>query len=174
MTQHQRILGISTFIVLIIGFFFFLGTTRYVYNPITRWIYRDYFLSEIQKSQKIDGEKFWEFRDFYTAGTSRFNPDQISKAQPFFTLTSPRMQSRDFLVPPGSPLIKPMLPPSGTISLIQSDRELVYRDGDSVIMRFVKSVPEMKTVNGFFGYFDADLKAYEGWLWYNESVISVL
>lgn len=172
MTQNQKTLAIAAFIIFAAGFIFFLGKYRYYSNPLTRRIYKEYYLNEIVKNNKIDAEKFWEFRDFYAGTTSSFVPENISLGKSFFMLSSDTLHSKDFLLVRGSPTIKKFVAPSNTKALLQTDNALVYEDGENVVIRFTKAIPEMETANGFFRYFGVKLKPYEGYLWYNETAIS--
>ncbi|MFO0703170.1 MAG: hypothetical protein U0525_00380 [Patescibacteria group bacterium] len=172
MTKNQKILSIGVGIIFIIGFIFFLGQFRYFSNPLSRNLYKEYFISEVIKNKRIDAEKFWEFRDFYAATTSTFRPENIPNSKPFFVLSSGNLQSLDFLLSPNDRNTKTFVIPNDAEVILKSSNELIYKRKGKVYIKFVKEMPEMLKANGFFGYFQADLKKYQGYLWYNETVIN--
>ncbi len=167
----QRFRYIFVVSVLIIGALFLLGKTRYIINPMSRYVLRSTYIATLKSDNKIDAEKFWEFRDFYFADTSTFKHDNVGGDKPFLILSNGAIQSLDFLVLPNSPLANKFVIPNGVKIILQSQNEVVYEDGKRTIIRFTKEMPEMQKVNGFFSYFGVDLKKFDNYLWYNETTI---
>lgn len=171
MVELQKKLAFMSMLIFVMGAIFFLGKFRYHSNAISRLVYKNLYLSEVVKSNKIDAEKFWEFRDFYSATTSSFKPENIPDQKPFLIISSGSAQSLDFLLPANSKTVKKFSVPNGSNLIFKSQNELVYKDDENIVVRFVKEIPEMENANGFFRNFGVSLKPYEGYLWYNETVI---
>lgn len=167
----QRFRYVFVALVLVVGVLFLLGKMRYIINPVSRYVLRSTYIDTLKSDNKIDAEKFWEFRDFYFADTSTFKHDNVGSDKPFLILSNGTIQSLDFLVLPSSSLGNKFVIPNGAKIILQSQNEVVYEDGKKTVIRFTKEMPEMQKVNGFFSYFGVDLKKYDNYVWYNETNI---
>lgn len=167
----QRFRYIFVAFALMVGVLFLLGKTRYIINPVSRYVLRISYVGTIKNDKRIDAEKFWEFRDFYFADTSSFKQENIKEGKPFLIFSNQSIQSLDFLVLPSSSLGNKFVIPNGAKIILQSKNEVVYEEGNRIVIKFTKEVPEMQKVNGYFSYFGVDLKKYDSYLWYNESTI---
>lgn len=169
----QKFRYIFVIFVLLLGIFFALGKSRFLINPITRSIYLRYYSWQLSNDKNIDAQKFWEFRDFYSATNSVFNKENIKVGKPFLIFSNPSIQSLDFLLPSNSVVTKKFVIPNSAKIIVQSQNEIAYQDKNSFVVKFVKQIPEMEKVNGFFSYFGVDIKPYDGYLWYNETIIKI-
>jgi hypothetical protein len=141
------------------------------------------FLTQVQKDKKIDPQKYWEFREFYSPGYFTDNKtassDQVNTAlttygvltsNNFSTLLSfqaPLSESIDTLTTETTfkNLVKT---PSTTSILFQNDNSLIYKSDDHhVIITFLLPLSEMKKANGFFDYGEKDKKLVEGKNWFS-------
>lgn len=168
----QKIKMAMTGTVLVFGVLFLLGKSSLMLNPLTRKMYIDSYISKLRSDKSIDTAAFWEFRDFYSSRSSTFSSDAIQKGEPFLTFDTPAIQSKDYLLP--GKLVSPNMRviPSGAEVVMQTDRELVYVYEKKLVMRFTKTIEEMKKVNGFFSYFGIDLEKYKDHQWYNETSVT--
>lgn len=156
-------------LVLFVGLFFALGKIRYAINPLMREARLQQFLTSVKQDGAIDPEKFWEFRDFYAATTSTFNPENIAINKPFLVLKTPYIISSDYLGPPPDLSIDADFKDT----IFQDQSSIVFSSDQKLYIRFVKPQSEMLKANGFFRYFGVDLEQYEDYMWYNETVISL-
>jgi len=168
----QKIKMAITGTVLVFGVLFLLGKTSLILNPLSRKIYFDSYISKLRSDKSIDAAAFWEFRDFYSSQSLTFSSEAILKGEPFLTFYTPVIQSKDYLQSGGLRSPNMRIIPSGAEVIIQTDSELVYLEGNKLVMRFTKTIEEMKKVNGFFSYFGVDLEKYKDHQWYNETSVT--
>lgn len=168
----QKIKVAMTGTILIFGILFLLGKTSLILNPHSRKMYFDSYISKLRSDKSIDAAAFWEYRDFYSSESSNFSSDAILKGEPFLTFDAPMIQSKDYLLP--GKLLSPSTSviPLGAEVLIRTDRELVYVNGNKLVLKFTKTIDEMKKVNGFFSHFGIDLEKYNDRQWYNETSVT--
>lgn len=159
-------------IIFVFGVLFFMGRMSLILNPIHRKTYLKTYITELRTKKSIDPEAFWEFRDFYSLGSSSFSAVAIEKDGPFLTFDTSMIQSKDYLTVSGSLLPNRNMVPLGAEVIVQTDGELVYLHGNKLVIKFRKTIDEMKRVNGFFGYFGMDLEKYKDRQWYNETSIT--
>src|SRR5438309_349675 len=85
------------------------------HTPFIRNLQLNKFISEIEKTQSVDGRKYWMFREFYSPGSFEFNRtgfNQIKslnqlqamgihfdevQAKSFLIFSSSKLKSEDFL-----------------------------------------------------------------------------
>jgi hypothetical protein len=170
--KSQKAKTLFICVVIVLGIFFSLGKIRYALNPYVRQLRLHQFIGEIKSTKQIDPEKFWEFRDFYSATTSTFRPENIAIRKPFLIFSTPYFESNDFLVSTKPNLVYPQ--GKGVVEVIlQNNNELVYAINNKLHIQFVKSQEEMKKANGFFSYFGTDLTPYNEYLWYSDTTLNL-
>lgn len=170
--HSQKVRTIVIGIFILIGIVFALGKIRYAVNPYVRAQRLDSFIRSVEQTKTIDPEVFWEFRDFYSATTSSFKPQNIESDKPFLTFKTSYFSSSDSLL---------ANPPSITLPLSSDVDTLIFQDSSSVVyktnrtlhIRFTKPQSDMLRANGFFRYFGVDLEKYKDYAWYNETVIDL-
>lgn len=167
----QKIKMVLAGTIFVFGVLFFMGKTSLILNPLSRKIYLETYIAKLRTSKSIEAADFWEFRDFYSPGSSSFSADAVVRNEPFLTFDTPVIQSRDYLVARGSLPPNMSAVPLGAEVVIQTDKELVYRSDNKLVMRFIKSIDEMKKVNGFFSHFRIDIEKYNDRQWYNETTV---
>jgi len=148
------------------------GKIRYAINPIARHILLKQYLRTVTQDNGIDAEKFWEFRDFYSATTSIFEPEAIAQEKPFLIFKTPYITSYDYLSKDKE--VAAMRDDLAFDKLIfQSPNTLIYQTKNSLIITFTLPQKEMMKANGFFKYYDTDLSDYADWHWFNHTTISL-
>lgn len=156
-----------------IGILFFFGRISLRINPLAWSIHVSSYISKLTRDNSIDTQAFWEFRDMSSLKSSSFDFRQIQYGKPFLVFADSRVRSDDYLVTADRATFDTKTIPDGADIIVQNKSELVYRVNNKLIFKFVKSIEEMKQVNGFFSYFGVDLTTYSNYYWYNETIIKI-
>lgn len=155
--------------------------------PIVRQIKLEKFLSQVKAQHQLDPKAYWQWREFYNLGHFSFDPlvvtwgeTQIIKALPsdqtvLLKYDSVHFKSTDYLIK------KNQLPALTTYLKIGEPRVVVFSDPQTLIVQnnqeveivFVKSIEEMRAVNGFFDYTPQELKLLEDRVWLNITQITI-
>lgn len=169
--HSQKTQSIIVGILIMIGVVVSLGKIHYAINPFARTQLLNRFIQTVEQDKAIDPEQFWEFRDFYAATTSTFNPNNIRIKKPFLSMVTSYMNSNDYLLPPDADTALDASPYTGKGVKIHNSDTLVFIEGRRMYIRFKKPLDEMQKANGFFRYFGVDLEKYKDYVWYNDTVI---
>lgn len=156
-----------------IGILFFFGRMSFRINPLAWSMHANSYISKLKRDNSIDSQAFWEFRDMSSQKSSTFDSKSIQNGKPFLVFADSRVRSDDYLVVSNTAIPDAVTLPKEAVVIVQNKSELVYRVNNKLIFKFVKSIEEMKQVNGFFSYFGVDLARYQNYKWYNETVIEI-
>lgn len=152
---------------------------------------REILLNEFIKDTKTNGinpQEYWRFREFYSPGYFNFSKDGIKNPLleqakekigikyndknidlTFLVFFSPRINSLDMLttqtdlskVIGEKHLVKEQI-------IFMNKNSLIYKEGQGTIwITFLLSTDEMKKANGFFDYKDRDKEITQGKKWLN-------
>ncbi len=181
-TNNLLFYGVTTLIIIIL-FLLFVPKIASSLFPFKRQMLWNNFLIQVQKDKKIDPQKYWEFREFYSPGFFTDNKtatsDQVTKAlntygvspsnnfSTLLTFHAPLSESIDTLTTETA--LKNLVKiPSASSILFQNDTSLMYKSDDHhVIITFLLPLSEMKKANGFFDYGEKDKKLVEGKNWFS-------
>lgn len=172
-----------TTLIILISFFLFVPKISSSLFPFKRHMLWDTFLTQVQKDRKIDPQKYWEFREFYSPGYFTDNKtastDEITNAlkkygikgdRTFTTLLvfhAKNAESIDTLttMTKFDAIIAPL--PHNNI-LFKNNDSLIYKpDETHVVITFLKPLSEMEKANGFFDYREKDKELVKGKMWFN-------
>lgn len=145
------------------------------------------FITNVQTSQGVHGQDYWEFREFYSPGNFIFDRNGIKKInippdtlpflsfdqfQPYLYFSSPYLSSVDSLIDEKDlqKLISPTMPEGSTI-LFKSNTALLFQKINITYLLFVLPYEEMKKTNGFFNYDGQDKTLLRNKNWYNVTII---
>lgn len=179
--QSPKARALTVGLILFVGIFFSLGKIRYAINPILRTVRLQQYLGMVKQENAIDPEKFWEFRDFYTATTSSFKPQNIQSGKPFLSYATNYFSSNDYLLKPevkfnnkSRACITSSLDCRYT-TLLRTDTASIVTDtkDNKMYIEFVTNLEDMQKANGFFRYFGVSLEPYTDYVWYNETIIDL-
>lgn len=179
-------------IIIIVSFLIFTPKVASMLFPLKRQMILQTFISSTKQSNKIDPQKFWEFREFYSPGYFNFNRNGLTNTQIkteesktgilvnmkyvsriFLTFTSPHLNSFEALVTTAklSDVIDTaMLGSKETI--FSNNSTLIYKDSEErTHIIFLKPLSEMQRANGFFNYNDTDKSLVEGKNWLEVTIL---
>jgi hypothetical protein len=180
--QSPKARALTVGLILFVGIFFSLGKIRYAINPILRTVRLQQYLGMVKQENAIDPEKFWEFRDFYTATTSSFKPQNIQSGKPFLSYATNYFSSNDYLLKPEVKFNSRYQVCINTMSLNCRYKTFLRIEGASIVtdtkdnklyIEFTTNLEGMQKANGFFRYFGVNLEQYKDYVWYNETVINL-
>ena len=154
--------------------------------PMKRQMVLQTFLDTVKKTNTINPQKFWEFREFYSPGYITFNKNGLSNSQIkavenktgvlvdmkytdriFLTFTSPHLVSFEALATTDdlSKLLNIKTPDPKQV-IFSSNNTLIYKDSSQrIYIIFLKSEPDMQLANGFFSSSDMDKTLIKGKNW---------
>jgi hypothetical protein len=154
--------------------------------PFRRAMVWDNFISTARSTNNIDPQKFWEFREFYSPGyfelkTTGLDNNTVQEALslidvpikrqainlPFDKFTSSRVTSLDSLTTQKTliDILEKDIPQSDV--LLRTNTGIIYKEGKSIKIVFVKPENEMKKAVGFFEYDGKDKEVTKGKYWLN-------
>ena len=162
-------------------------------NPPYRAKLLQTFLEKIEKKGSIDGQTFWETREFYHPGTFKYNHDgfKIEEIQPvlndmnigmkvmnntipFLIYRSGKWTSAEFLIT--VPNINDSLTDQtkGKQIILKTPTAWVYYDNQHTLkIIFTKNIDEMQKSNGFFDYPGHDKEYLKDKYWLSISQIDI-
>jgi len=194
MSEKQNVLkGSSELIIfvllLVIILFSFLVLAPRISSslfPIKRQMVLQAFLDTVKKTNTVNPQKFWEFREFYSPGYITFNNNGLSNSQIktaenktgifvntqfinriFLTFTSPHLSSFEALTTSNdfSKFINIKTLDVRQV-IFSNNNTLIYRDGKQrIYVLFLKSQSDMESANGYFSDSDADKSLINGKDW---------
>ena len=151
------------------------------------------FLSEIEKNGQLDGQSFWQTREFYSPGSFTYSHDgfkpqeiqpilrqinlgmkNIKATIPFLTFKSDKWVSAEFLV--NAPNILDSIPDttSGKKFVLKTPTSWVYyEDEDTLKIIFTKDIEDMQKANGFFDYPGHDKEYLKDKYWLSVSTVQI-
>ena len=154
--------------------------------PQKREMLLNAFITQVKRDQKIDPQKYWEFREFYSPGYFNFSEKGIDMSNLkdghsdlsrsadmidlyFLGFYSKNLISLDGLTEEASlnkVFYKDKL--STKEVLFESHNAIIYKDttGQTYIV-FLLPISEMKKANGFFDYNKNELKFLDKKNWFN-------
>lgn len=174
-------------LVIVVLFFVANPKTSSILKPISerRW---QTFYQEAVKS-KIHVQSLWEFREFYSRGylhsitdgqdkknfssileEIQINPNKNLTLQPILYFKSKKIQSIDFLVD-AKKLDEIIQIPKEKIKF--SNNELIYRGDNHIKIAFLKSLEELKKVNGYLDFEGKDKNLGKDKMWLELTTISL-
>lgn len=193
MLEKQNKENIFFFVVLLIIIGLFLVLNPKVSStlfPIKRQMVLQTFINNTKQNNKIDSQKFWEFREFYSPGYFNFNKNGLTSSQIkaardksgvsinlknidrfFLTFTSPHLTSLEALVTTNklTDVINTATFDSKSI-IFSNNNTLIFKDKNIHII-FLKSESDMQRANGFFDYSEADKNLVNGKYWLEVTTI---
>ena len=152
------------------------------------------FLNNTKTSGKIDPQKYWEFREFYSPGSFVFSrlglPEDIisyldkklnvtynkNAIDDYFLYFSTfRLSSLDMLTKKTS---LNLLIDSNNLNsrdiIFKNDNSVIYKkDKQDLVIIFLLSNSDMQKANGFFDYKDKDKAITQGENWFNITIVKV-
>lgn len=145
------------------------------------------FTSQVIEDNFLDAKSLWEFRERYSPGSFKINPDHIEIFQTFritsvnssgsteiLYFKSPRLISTDTI---SSKYISPSEHLNGQklkSILFENNSSVIYSLNDSpeeTHIWFIKPIDQMQEANGFFDYSSEELDLIKGSYWINHSVL---
>lgn len=189
MTEKQNKDYLFVFLLLVIIVISFLILTPKVASmlfPQKRQMVLQSFISSTKQTNKIDPQKFWEFREFYSPGYFTFNRNGLTNTQIktvenktgisvdmnnvsriFLSFTSPHLNSYEALVSAVKLSDVVNVQTLGSKETIFSNNNtLIYKDSTKrTHIIFLKPLSEMERANGFFNYNDTDKSIVQGKNW---------
>lgn len=153
----------------------------------------DNFLQDIQTMKKIEPQSFWIFRERYSPGTFKINPETIGVFQTFRIVNvnqkrktdllfydSPYLQSTESLTS-NLEIINQLAQnvPKEQVELQTADILLIKKQEEENSEKtigqyelwFVLPIEQMKKANGFFDYTSDERELIEDKYWLNHSLI---
>ncbi len=155
-------------IIIITGSYIFMSPAiSYRLIPQKRNALLTSFLSDTQKNNLLDSQRYWEFREFYSPGTFVFkkdysiSPDQMPKSlkthfsvlktqtrlRPYLTFHSAKIDSFDALLSKKIDLTKAYLDKK---YLIKNKSLILLDAGNYYSLLSITSSENIKKANGFF------------------------
>lgn len=189
MTEKQNKDYLFVFLLLVIIVISFLILTPKVASmlfPQKRQMVLQSFISSTKQTNKIDPQKFWEFREFYSPGYFTFNRNGLTNTQIktvenktgisvdmnnvsriFLSFTSLHLNSYEALVSAVKLSDVVNVQTLGSKETIFSNNNtLIYKDSTKrTHILFLKPLSEMERANGFFNYNDTDKSIVQGKNW---------
>ncbi len=150
------------------------------------------FLSNTKSSGKIDPQKYWEFREFYSPGSFIFSrtglpENKISYLDKkldfaynkkaiddyFLYFSTPGLSSLDMLTKKtGLNLLIDSNKVSANQIIFKNENSIIYKkDKQDLVIIFLLSNSEMQKANGFFDYKDKDKTITQGENWFNMTIV---
>lgn len=146
------------------------------------------FITTLKQTQKLDPQTYWQFREFYTPGTSTFSntyqisPEQIpndvsqvlnplkdqASISPFLVFNSSRIHSLDALTAKSLDLLT--YTNSSTQYLVKTPHLLLSEDEQNYYLVSLLPTTEMKKANGFFQD-DTNSPYFDNKYWLDVAVI---
>ncbi len=159
------------FVIVILSFLLLSSkTSSSLLSPIRQESWAEYY-KKIE-ADGINPRTFWEFREFFSNGSLQFSPSGLTRNQsqkaietlrvmytphqqdvPVLLFTSAKIVSIDILTR-ADKLNEIIGIPSDVLRY--TNNELLYRDGKDIIIIFLKTVSDLKQVNGYFDYNGTD------------------
>lgn len=148
--------------------------------------------TSIKETNQFDLRKFWQFRDLYSFGSIKLNPEfvEYNESQSIEKLSSPsavlltydspsifsedRLIHRDFSISETEQIDQAILELVNDTFIkeiiFQDKRTLIFNSHEDLIIIFARDIDEMKSVNGLFEYSGNERKILENkfWLSYNQ------
>lgn len=162
--------------------------------PTKRQILFNNFVKTVRNTNQMNGQTYWEFREFYSPGYFTFSETGIEKNLlketkkkinvrlneekidlNFLVFSSPHVSSLDMLtkqtdlslIIPKQQLLKENI-------IFINKNSLIYKESPKNIkIIFLLSNSEMRKANGFFDYLDKDKKITEGENWLNITSVNL-
>lgn len=179
--------------LIIIGLFCLLNPkVSSILFPFKRHALLNEFVSITIKDNRIDPQKYWKFREFYSPGYFAFSREGINRSLVlqknnqiaikynenavslvFLSFSSPRLTSLDMLTEQTNldNIINRQQINKENI-LFTNNNSLIYKENQNTIkIIFLLSGDDMKKANGFFDYQEKDLKLTSGKNWFNITTI---
>ncbi len=182
------ILGILCFL-----FIFLQPSLASLLNKPYRTKILEQFIVSTEQKKKLDGQTFWQTREFYSPGSFTYNHDgfksqeiqpllkeinqemrHIETTIPFLTYRSDKWLSAEFLVT--VPNIVDSVPDTtnGKKIVLKTPTSWVYYEDENTLrVIFTKDIEEMQKSNGFFDYPGHDKEYLKDKYWLSVSVISM-
>lgn len=172
--------------VALFSFFFLQPTVLSSWNPIYRNYLLSQFLSETERMQEIDPQKFWLFRERYSGGNMQINPESVgifqtyriigrnaSGATELLRYQSTHLKSTDSITTDKQALTSRYAEVLKNATIVQQSSAYLVADLPSGILMiaFQKPISEMKKANGFFDYLESEEKILDGTEWLNTTYI---
>lgn len=144
--NYTAFISFSAIILLLV--LLFHPTLSSVLFPWKRQLSLNSYINKIQKTQTLDGQEFWKWRESYYPGSITFQ--KIASANtPHTVFTSKYISSYEYLVD----------------SNTMGNKISINKNKNNTDIVFIKPLSEMKRANGFFDYKDKDKKLLEGKFW---------
>lgn len=134
----------------IITALFFLGNIRYAINPVSRYLYRAYFVSKSKLCQCVGPSIYYEFRDRYAADTFTIRPENAVKSLPFLTLENKYITTSDTIVSPDLAHLREV---KGEV-LVKTPTSQMIRADTGIFVEFYAPLTELTSIHGFAQHFD--------------------
>ncbi|CAN5140695.1 hypothetical protein BH09PAT2_BH09PAT2_09080 [soil metagenome] len=151
------------------------------------------FLTKTKKDGTIDGQTFWETREFYEPGTFKYSHDGFSmdkispilkemnvtlkhtdKLNAFLTFRSSRWVSAEFLIQSQTIDEHIVDATKNKKTILKTHIAWVYYDYTKTLnIIFVKNIDDMKQANGFFDYPGHDKEYLKDKYWLSISKVTL-
>ncbi|NMB56783.1 hypothetical protein GYA19_02490 [Candidatus Beckwithbacteria bacterium] len=147
-----------------------------------RKAYLNNFLEKVKNEQKIDPKAFWQFREFYSSGFFDFNKTniEISSILQFYNLVNDKNDILTF----NSQYLKSIESIVNSLNFFDKKnldcQNIIFENKNSLICEnkdkninilFLKSIDEMKQVNGLFDYLGKEQKLLKDKYWLSQTTI---
>ncbi len=177
--------------------FLFLMVTLFVFLepkvsarlfPFVRTSRLNSFLTDVLTSQKIDGRKYWEFREFYSPGVFTYDKKGIKDSivqglvqndvfidgqdiLPFLFFDSSFLQSIDSLT--GMTSVTRFIKTDSKNVLINTTVLFISKNNKEILLVFLLPYIDMERTNGFFDYQEKDKTLVKDKNWLNITKITI-
>jgi hypothetical protein len=172
---------LSAFFIISLSFIFFVPKVSSRIIPFRQEATLQSFLQKTITSEKINGQEYWKFREFYSPGHFDFNEKGLDGKDVAITLKELGANSSDdrfFLKFNSSDLVSldgvsqkdSIKQAIGDIKgnvLIDKDDLLIIEQGDAVLIAFILPYSEMIKANGFLDYNKKELDYLKETNWLN-------
>lgn len=151
------------------------------------------FITKTENAKQLDGQSFWQTREFYSPGSFKYNHDGFTSQQiqplldemnqemndmkttiPFLTYKSDKWVSAEFLVT--TPNIIDSIPDytKGKKIVFKTPTSWIfYEDENTLKIIFTKNIDEMQKANGFFDYPGHDKEYLKDKYWLSISAVQI-
>ncbi len=176
--MHFMLLGS----ILILLFIFLQPKVASIILPQNSQTRLNTFLEIIEKEQKVDPQRYWEFREFYSPGSFDYSKNGLSidtaslpislfeDDSVILSFRSPRLVSYDILSTHSS-LQDYTASLSAKDILLSTNNEILMSDESTTLILFLKDVEQMKKANGFLDYNGRDKNLVGNKKWLNVTMI---
>ncbi len=184
--KSEFFLCLVIFSIITISLFFHPAIRAFWNHSYGDKLWRE-FVSQVVESNDLDAKSFWEFRERYSPGSFKINPDHIEIFQTFritsvndsgstdiLYFQSPRLSSTDTI---SNKFISPVEYLSGQeveSILFESEDVVIYNlknSPEKTQIWFIKPIEQMQEANGFFDYSSEELGLIKNCYWINHSVL---